>query len=268
MKTIKFKYENDYYTAIEYLFNLAKEIEDNQEIVFFEPESHIHKTLLGNIKRIFDIYKDDPTKRERQFVPYNVEMTDEEKKHLLNIGRAVFFNNDPEREMQALVSYAKEHPEDENIRLYLKKIQDSEIEKHAFMPDDIKLIVKNGSNTKKNVSVRVSSTKAKESNEEINKKRNKLEIPAELLTDEAEIIWQSLRKAGFIVANGYSLVEGVSANQATFIAACMAEKLKIHKKWKVFQQLWGIQHMAQMAGAWKQTGKEPPRANEVRDLFK
>ena len=29
------------------------------------------------------------------------------------------------------------------------------------------------------------------------------------------------------------------------------EKLNIQKKWKVFQQLWGIQNMAQMAGAWK-----------------
>ena len=37
---------------------------------------------------------------------------------------------------------------------------------------------------------------------------------AELLTAEAQVLWQRLRDAGFIVADGYALAEGVSANQA------------------------------------------------------
>lgn len=55
---------------------------------------------------------------------------------------------------------------------------------------------------------------------------------AELLTAEAQVLWQRLRDAGFIVADGYALAEGVSANQAAYIADRMAEKLHIKKKWK------------------------------------
>ncbi len=91
---------------------------------------------------------------------------------------------------------------------------------------------------------------------------------AELLTAEAEVLWQRLRDAGFIVADGYALAEGVSANQAAYIADCMAEKLQIKKKWKLFQQLWGIPNLAQLAGAWQQTGKLPPRSKEIDVLLK
>ena len=46
-----------------------------------------------------------------------------------------------------------------------------------------------------------------------------------------------------------------------------AEKLQIKKKWKLFQQLWGIPNMAQLAGSWQQTGKLPPRSSEIDDLM-
>lgn len=91
---------------------------------------------------------------------------------------------------------------------------------------------------------------------------------AELLTDEAQVLWQRLRDAGFIVANGYALAEGVSANQAAYIADRMAEKLRIKKKWKLFQLLWGIPNLGQLAGTWQQTGKLPPRSSEIDKLLK
>ena len=91
---------------------------------------------------------------------------------------------------------------------------------------------------------------------------------AELLTAEAQVLWQRLRDAGFIVADGYALAEGVSANQAAYIADRMAEKLHIKKKWKLFQQLWGIPNLAQLAGTWQQTGKLPPRSSEIDKLMK
>ncbi len=91
---------------------------------------------------------------------------------------------------------------------------------------------------------------------------------AELLTAEAQVLWQRLRDAGFIVAGGYSLAEGVSANQAAYIADRMAEKLRIKKKWKLFQLLWGITNLAQLAGTWQQTGKLPPRSSEIDELMK
>ena len=91
---------------------------------------------------------------------------------------------------------------------------------------------------------------------------------AELLTAEAQVLWQRLRDAGFIVADGYALAEGVSANQAAYIADRMAERLHIKKKWKLFQQLWDILNLAQLAGTWQQTGKLPPRSNEIDRLMK
>ena len=106
--------------------------------------------------------------------------------------------------------------------------------------------------------------KAEEKQGNIN---NVNELPKELLTDEAQVLWQNLRDNGFIVADGYDLAKGVSSNQATYIADCMAERPDIQNKWKVFEQLWNIKHMAQMAGSWKQTGKEPSRANEIRELL-
>ena len=92
-------------------------------------------------------------------------------------------------------------------------------------------------------------------------------IPSVLLTEEAQVYWKRLRKAGFIVADGYALAEGVSANQATYIADCMAEKLNITKKWKVFQDLWGLKNMAQLAKGWRDYGKLPPRCNEIGRLI-
>ncbi len=90
---------------------------------------------------------------------------------------------------------------------------------------------------------------------------------AELLTAEAQVLWQRLRDAGFTVADGYALAEGISANQAAYIADRMADKLKIKKKWKLFQQLWGISNMAQLAGSWQQTGKLPPRSDEIDKIM-
>lgn len=93
------------------------------------------------------------------------------------------------------------------------------------------------------------------------------EVPEELQTAEAEEIWSSLREAGFIAKNGYGLAKGVSANLATYIADRMAESLNITHKWKVFQGLWGIKNMAQLAGAWKETGKLPPRTDEIDEII-
>ena len=88
-------------------------------------------------------------------------------------------------------------------------------------------------------------------------------VPEELRTPEAEEIWTGLREGGFIVANGYALAKDVSANQATYIADRMAERLGISSKWKVFQGLWNIRNMAQLAASWKETGRLPSRSTEI-----
>lgn len=93
------------------------------------------------------------------------------------------------------------------------------------------------------------------------------EVPEELRSEEAEEIWEDLREAGFIVEDGYGLAEGVSTNTATYIADRMSERLGIKAKWKPFQQLWNKKNMAQLAGTWKDTGKLPPRVNEIDDII-
>ena len=90
----------------------------------------------------------------------------------------------------------------------------------------------------------------------------------QLQTEEAEPLWAKLREGGFIVAGGYALAEGVSNNQAAYIADCIAVKLSIRNKWKVFEHLWGLRNMAQLAGTWRETGKPPARADEIRRLLK
>jgi hypothetical protein len=94
-----------------------------------------------------------------------------------------------------------------------------------------------------------------------------VKLPEELQTEEAQLLWGRLREGGFIVADGYVLAQGVSNNQAAYIADCLAEKLGINNKWKMFGQLWGIKNMAQLAGTWKETGKTPARADEIRALL-
>ena len=93
------------------------------------------------------------------------------------------------------------------------------------------------------------------------------QVPEELQTEEAEEIWSSLREAGFIAEGSYGLAKGVSANLATYIADRMAESLNIAHKWKVFQGLWNIKNMAQLAGSWRETGKLPPRTDEIDELI-
>lgn len=93
------------------------------------------------------------------------------------------------------------------------------------------------------------------------------ELPTELKTEKAEELWKQLREAGFIIADGYDLAEGVSNNQAAYIAFRFREKLGYKFKWKPFIQLWGIKNMAQFAGNWQKTGIFPPRAKDIDEIF-
>ena len=111
---------------------------------------------------------------------------------------------------------------------------------------------------------------SEEESEEIDEEQEVIcgeyEVPTELKTEEAEELWKQLRDAGFIIADGYDLAEGISNNQAAYIADSMSWKLKIKNKWKEFK-FWGIPNMAQLAGTWKETGKLPPRANEIDEIM-
>lgn len=96
---------------------------------------------------------------------------------------------------------------------------------------------------------------------------NDIPLPKELQTKQAQPLFEALKKAGFIKEEGYALAEGISNNQAAYIADRMSNKLKIKNKWKVFQGLWGIPNMAQLAGSWQQTGKLPPQSKEIDKIM-
>ena len=93
------------------------------------------------------------------------------------------------------------------------------------------------------------------------------EMPEALRGEEAEALWERLREAGFIESESYALAKGVSANQAAYIAAGLADQLGIKKKWQVFERLWGVKNLAQLAGSWQQTGKLPPKSREIDRLM-
>ena len=57
----------------------------------------------------------------------------------------------------------------------------------------------------------------------------------EILSREIEEQKIDIKGAQIIVAGGYALAEGVSNNQAAYIADCIAVKLSIRNKWKVYR---------------------------------
>ncbi len=96
-----------------------------------------------------------------------------------------------------------------------------------------------------------------EANQPATPQLNNNNVPACLRTREAEELWQKLREAGFIKPDSYALAEGVSDNQATYIAAVMASALKLQHKWKPFIELWNIVNMPQLAHNWQEVGRMP-----------
>jgi len=82
-------------------------------------------------------------------------------------------------------------------------------------------------------------------------------VHARLREADAEELWRRLREAGLIQPGSYDLAEGVSKNQATYIADQMASVLQLKNKWKPFVELWDIPTMPQLAHNWAETGQLP-----------
>ena len=156
------------------------------------------------------------------------------------------------------------------LRVFVNKSKRKKLEKRIAVKEMVlELANANGLMLPEDLSAIIDSLDDEQIMEQPQSSNNSLtDNLAELLTAETQELWQRLRDAGFIVADGYALAEGVSANQAAYIADRMAERLHIKKKWKLFQQLWGIPNLAQLAGTWQQTGKLPPDARRIDDLLK
>lgn len=91
-------------------------------------------------------------------------------------------------------------------------------------------------------------------------------LPAELATGVAMKYWQKLQQHEFVDEN-YQLCPNTTRKQAMFIADMFSETLNLSSKWKVFQDLWHINNLAQEKWEMQETGKTPTRHKEMRKIF-
>lgn len=92
------------------------------------------------------------------------------------------------------------------------------------------------------------------------------EIPSCLATDKAKGYWAQLRKAGFVDEN-CQRCEDVSRQTSMYIADSMADALELTYRWKPFEQLWNINHLAQEKKQMQDTGIMPQKYKEIDKIF-
>ena len=90
--------------------------------------------------------------------------------------------------------------------------------------------------------------------------------PSPLMTDGARKYWQRLQQAHFVDAD-CRLLPDTTRKQAMYIADLFADKLRLTSKWKPFQDLWGINNLAQEKWEVQQTGTLPSRYYEIDKIF-
>ena len=66
------------------------------------------------------------------------------------------------------------------------------------------------------------------------------DLPNELATDKAMVLWKKAQEAGYVDENYQPLI---SRTQAALLADTMAERLSIKEKWKMFEGLWNRRNM-------------------------
>jgi hypothetical protein len=74
----------------------------------------------------------------------------------------------------------------------------------------------------------------------VGKEKGTGELPDELATDEAMVLWRKAQRAGYVNEHYQPLI---SRTQAALLADAMAERLDIKEKWKVFEALWHRRNM-------------------------
>ena len=96
--------------------------------------------------------------------------------------------------------------------------------------------------------------------------QNAVKEANELDSDEARKYWQRLQKDGFVDA-AHQLMPSTTRQQAMYIAEVFAERLGLKAKWKPFQELWGINNLAQEKNKFMETGKSPSRSQRIDKIF-
>ena len=66
------------------------------------------------------------------------------------------------------------------------------------------------------------------------------DLPNELATDKAMVLWKKAQEAGYVDEHFQPLI---SRTQAALLADTMADRLSIKEKWKVFEGLWNRNNM-------------------------
>ena len=66
------------------------------------------------------------------------------------------------------------------------------------------------------------------------------DLPNELATDKAMVLWKKAQEAGYVDDNFQPLI---SRTQAALLADTMADRLSIKEKWKMFEGLWNRNNM-------------------------
>ena len=66
------------------------------------------------------------------------------------------------------------------------------------------------------------------------------ELPPELSTDKAMVLWQKAQQAGYVDEH---YQPKISRTQAALLADAMAHRLGIKEKWKVFEEFWHRNYM-------------------------
>lgn len=89
---------------------------------------------------------------------------------------------------------------------------------------------------------------------------------AVLTSDKAMKYWKKLMELGFVDEN-CQLMKSTSRQQAMYIADIFADKLGLKHKWKTFEDHWGINNLAQEKWQLQQSGKMPPRYEDIGVVF-
>ena len=66
------------------------------------------------------------------------------------------------------------------------------------------------------------------------------DLPKELATDKAMVLWKKAQEAGYVDEHFQPLI---SRTQAALLADTMADRLGIKEKWKMFEGLWNRNNM-------------------------
>lgn len=100
-----------------------------------------------------------------------------------------------------------------------------------------------------------------------NQTKNTEEDKKLLKTELALKYWKRLQDAGFVDEN-YMLCKDITRQDAMLIADLFSEKIGMTKsKWKPFEELWNIKHLAQEKQSWKDCKTQPRYEAAIRKIF-